>query len=435
MARETASAADLFEGLRRRWPLALLVALPLFGAVLAYAETLPDTYTSTSVVSLTPRPDIDVGGDVLRVVVPKYVAYLGSRPTLTAVSDRTDVDESDLRGGVEVSVAPETANLEIAAELLDPQDAADVAQELAEEAVRLSVTDRLLTAEVLVPAVAITEPSGPPRRLIEAAGLLLAVLAGVTLALVADRSQPRISTTDDLASITGLRTLAAVPRSRKLRQPPHLALDDPLVSAAIGTLLVQLDSESRLQPVRVLAVTSPSPGDGKTTVAAALATGLAKLDARVLLLDADLRRPRAAQQLGVPSDGPGLAEVLEGSATLTQALRTHHPASLSVVPTKEHPDAGNLLARRLKQVLADASTQFDIVILDCPPVLATDDALVVTVMCDATLLVVDRGSRSIQTQAASSTLLGLKVRMLGAVLNRARKGAGGAQAYGSYGRR
>jgi capsular exopolysaccharide synthesis family protein len=435
VARETATAADLVEGLRRRWPLALLVALPMFAAVVTYAETLPSTYESSAVVALTPRPDIDVGGDVLRVVVPKYVAYLGARPALSAVAERAGVDPDELRGGVDVSVAPDTSQLEIVVEMLSAADAAAAARELAEEAVSLSASDRLLEADVLVPAVAVQDPAGPPRRLIEAGGLLLALLAGAALALVVDRSQPRVSTTDNLAAVTGVRTLAALPRTRKLRQPAHVALDDPLVSASIGTLLVQLDSESRLQPVRVLAVTSPSPGDGKTTVATALATGLAKLEVRVLLLDADLRRPRAAQQLGMSSDGPGLGEVLEGTVPIGQVMRSHQPSNLYVVPTQPHADAGNLLARRLKQVLSDVSDQFDIVVLDCPPVLATDDALVVTVICDATLLVVDRGSRSVQAQAAASTLLGLKVRVLGSVLNRARQGAGGAQAYGSYGRR
>lgn len=435
MARETAGAIDLLEGLRRRWPLALLVALPLFGGVVGYAETLPASYSATSVVALAPRSDSQLSGEILRVVIPKYVAYLSSRPTLQTVASRTGLDANDLRGGVNVSVAPQTANLEIKVSLGTSRAAADGAAALASEAITLSQSDRLLTAEVLVPAVAVTTPSGPPRRLIEAAGLVLAALAGVTLALVADRSQPRISTTEDLGAVTGLRTLTALPRSRRLRQPPTDALHDPVVSAAVGTLLVQLDSESRLLPVRFLAVTSPSPGDGKTTVAAVLATGLARLDARVLLLDADLRRPRLAEQLGLPGSGPGLGDVLEGKATLAEAVVPHSPAGLSVVRSTHHTEAGNLLARRLQQVLATAADDYDIVVLDCPPVLATDDALVVTVSCDAVLLVVDSGSRSANAAAASSTLQGLKVRIVGAVLNRARAGAGGAQAYGSYGRR
>lgn len=434
MARNAAGGIDLLEGLRRRWPLALLAGLPLFGAVLFYAENLPNTYTSTAVVSLTPRPDVAVGGDILRVVAPKYVAYLDSRPVVAEVAAAKGLDAGELQDGLDVSVAPETANLEVNVELADPQDAAAAAQALAMQAVELATADRLLRADLLVPAVVVQTPSGPPRRLIEAGGALLALLAGVTLALTADRRQPRISSTTDLARVSGVRALAALPRTRSLRRPPAVALQDPTVSAAIGTLRVQLDSESRLLAVKVLAVTSPNPGDGKTTVATALATGLARLDARVLLIDADMRRPRVAAQLGVPDTGPGLTEVLEGRISAAEAAVLHQPATLSVIPTRPHHDAGNLLARRLPQVLTDVREQYDIVVVDIPPVLATDDALVVTVMCDGVLLVVDRGSPEASVEAATSTLLGLKVRVIGAVLNRARKGAGGSQAYGSYGR-
>lgn len=435
MAREAGGPGEYLEGLRRRWPLVLLVGVPLFLAVFAYTENLPSTYRSTAVVSLTPRPDVVIGGDVLRVVAPKYVAYLASRPTTTSVARSVGIDPADLRGGLDVSVAPETANLEITVELGRPADAAAAAAQLSAEAVRLAGSDRLLAADLLVPAVAVEQPSGPRRRLIEAGGLLLALLAGVTVALVVDRSQPRVSTTDELASLSGLRTLVALPRSRRLRRAPREALDDPGVSAAVGTLLVQLDTESRIEPVKVVAVTSPLPGDGKTTVAAVLATGLARLDARVLLLDGDMRRPRLAQHMGVSDAGPVLTDVLEGTTPLDRAVVAHEPPSLHVLPTRGHPEAGNLLARRLKQVLEDAAERYDVVVLDCPPVLATDDALVITVMCDGVLLVVDRGGRASVVQAATSTLQGLKVRVVGTVLNRAKRGAGGSQAYGVYARR
>lgn len=435
MASDTTGPADPVEGLRRRWPLALLVAVPLFAGAVAYAESLPSTYSSTTVVTLTPRPDVDVGGDVLRVVVPKYVAYLDSRAVREAVAAETGAGASAVRNGVDVSVAPETANLEIVAELSSPEQAAAVAGELAAAAVTLSRGDRLLEADVLVPAVAVEKPSGPPRRLIEAGALLLALLAGVTLALVVDRSQPRLSTERQLSTSTGLRTLAALPRSRRLRQPPVEALHDPRVSAAVGRLLVQLDTESRLEPVRVLAVTSPAAGDGKTTVAAALATGLARLDARVLLLDADLRRPRLAAHLRLPPNGGGMAAVLQGDQPLSDAVIRHTPQNLFVLPTESHPDASNLLARRLRQVLVAARDDYDVVVVDCPPLLATDDALVVTVTCDAALLVVERGSRVSAVQAATSTMQGLKVRIIGTVLNRARGGLAGDQTYGTYVRR
>lgn len=435
VAREVTRPGELGEGLRRRWPLALLVMIPLFLGVIVYAESLPATYESRSVVSLTPRPQIDVGGDTLRIVLPKYVAFLSSRPTTSAVAGELALDAGDLRDGTDVSVAPETTNLEITVELTDSGDAQRAAAALAGAAVELSADDRLLQAEILVPAVEVTTAVGPPRRLLEAGGLLLALLAGITLALIVDRSQPKVSTPEDLADLTGQRVLGTLPRSRVLRQPPVEALGDPGVSASVGAMLVQLDSESRIQAVEVLAVTSPSPGDGKTTVAAVLATGLARLDARVLCIDADLRRPRLGDHLGLAPSKLGFSEVLEDPTKLDAALVRQPSGNLFVLTARPHGDASNLLARRLQGVLAVAREKFDIVVLDCPPVLATDDSLVITTMCDATLVVVDRGSRSDQVAAATTSLQGIGVRVVGCVLNRAAAGIGGSRAYGSYARR
>lgn len=425
MPGETVGLTELAEGLRRRWPLAVLVAAPLFGSVVGYAESLPTSYESRAVVTLAPRPDTDVSSDVVRVVTPKYVAYLDSLSLQQEVGRSTGQPLDELRSGVDVSIAPETANLEIVVELGSPQAAAANAAELARRAVQLSENDRLLTAEILVPPVAVSTPSGPPRRAVEGAGLLLALLAGTAVAVLADQRQPRTSSLRDLSMTTGLPALAAFPNTRSLRRRPAEALDDPLVSAAVGTLLVRLDSESAAAPVRSLAVTSPSPGDGKTTVAAAIAAGLTRLGSRVLLLDADLGRPAMSDQLrlGVDGDGPGLVELLQGKASLGAVTVTAASSTLSTVPSRAHPESSALVARRLGVVIADATQRFDFVIVDCPPV-SVADARLITTMCDATLLVVDRGSRREQASAAATMLHGLRVRVIGTVLNRAGRASG-----------
>jgi capsular exopolysaccharide synthesis family protein len=172
--------------------------------------------------------------------------------------------------------------------------------------------------------------------------------------------------------------------------------------------------------LKVLCVTSPFSGDGKTTIASALAMAEARVDVKVLLLDGDLRRPRVAEALNMGQDwGFGLAEVLEGTP-LTEVGRRVGPGNLHVLPTDPREDAGTLLARRLGPVLDAARQQYDLVVVDCPPVLATDDALTIAVHCDATLVVVSQGRSAEDAAMAVGKLDALGVRVLGSVLNRAR---------------
>jgi capsular exopolysaccharide synthesis family protein len=432
MEQSTAGMGDLLDAVRRRKWTTLLVAVPLFVGVVLYASSLPDEYEASAIVALSPRPGSQAGADVIRVIAPKYVAYVTSRPTLDQAARATSLQPAALRAGADAAVAPETANLTITVRLQQPAAAAAAANELARLAVQLAANDRLLGADVLVPAVEVRQPAGPPRRLLEAGGLAMALLAGITLAVIVDRGKPRITSAANLAQVTGHRTLGSIPRTRMLRNDLIDAMVDPAVSAAVGALRVQVDSESRIQPLKVLAVTSPFSGDGKTTVAATLALAVARLDMRVLLVDGDLRRPRVAEALRMGDDwGVGLAEVLEG-APRAEAGRQVGPGSLRVLPTDARADAGTLLARRLESFLHEVRAEYDLVVVDCPPLLATDDALTIAVHCDATLIVVSHSRASADAAAAIGKLEALGVRVLGAVLNRARTSAR-AGAYGTYG--
>lgn len=103
-----------------------------------------------------------------------------------------------------------------------------------------------------------------------------------------------------------------------------------------------------------------------------------------------------------------------------------------MLPTAADPDAGDLLARRLSDVLAKARERFDVVVVDAPPLLGADDARTIATLCDGVLLVVDVDTRAESVTEAAAALDALGVRVLGAVANRARD-ARSLGTYGSYG--
>jgi len=129
---------------------------------------------------------------------------------------------------------------------------------------------------------------------------------------------------------------------------------------------------------------------------------------------------------------PGLAAVLKGTASLEGATRPGPVPQLSVIPTAPDPDAGDLLARNLADVLRRASARYDIVIVDSPPILVGDDARTIATLCDGVLFVVAADSLAHPVSEAVGALEGLRVRVLGALANRTRV-AKGLGAYGTYG--
>ena len=141
----------------------------------------------------------------------------------------------------------------------------------------------------------------------------------------------------------------------------------------------------------VIVVTSPSPADGKTTVTTLLGEALGRLGMRVLLIDADLRRPGFARVIGV-APRPGLAEVLRGETSVLAAAQSGWSENVSVLATAHDPEAGDLLARRFTDVIDEAKESFDLILVDTPPLLSTDDARTMATMAKGILLVVVAGN-------------------------------------------
>lgn len=158
-------------------------------------------------------------------------------------------------------------------------------------------------------------------------------------------------------------------------------------------LRLTVERLTRARGAQVIAVTSPAAGEGKTLTAINLAGALARgSDARVLLLDADLRRPSVAKTLGL-LDGHvnGLADVIaDPAADLASAARPIPPYTLSVVPAgTPRPQVHKVLrSQRLEQLLEKARSQYDVIVVDTPPLLPVFDSAMLSRVVDAMLIVV-----------------------------------------------
>ena len=182
---------------------------------------------------------------------------------------------------------------------------------------------------------------------------------------------------------------------------------------------------------KVVQVTSPDPGDGKTTLVANLGVSIAQSGKRILLIDADCRRPRQHRIFNVDAS-VGLVSVLKGEAELSDAVQETEVVGLSVLPSgpHQHNPAELLTSPEFQDLVELLREQYDFVLLDTPPILVVTDPSVVAPRVDGVLITIrvrKNGRPSAMRAADALNTLGAKI--LGVVVN----GVGGRPGYGQYG--
>jgi capsular exopolysaccharide synthesis family protein len=184
-------------------------------------------------------------------------------------------------------------------------------------------------------------------------------------------------------------------------------------------------------PIQVIQITSPTSGEGKTTTVANLAVALAQGGDRVAVVCCDLRRPRLQERMGV-SLTPGLTDVLLGDVSLDDAVRRYDENVFVLPAGSPPPNPSELLSsHKATAVIRALAEKVDLVVIDCTPVLPVTDALVVSRLADATIVVAD--SRSTERKAVRRTLQLLaqvNAPVIGMVLNGLPEGGEHGYGYG-----
>ncbi len=268
-----------------------------------------------------------------------------------------------------------------------------------------------------------------PRNVVVAG--VLALLIGFGIVFLIDLFDRTIKTAEQVEGLLGAPVLGVIPivgasthdrgnsdetknRDLHIFENPHSPAAE--CCRAIRTNILFAATDKRM---RTLTISSPRPREGKSTTTIYIGTTMAQSGQRVLIVDADLRRPRLHKAMNVSRE-LGLTTVLLGEATLDDAIKTTDVPGLFVLPAGPKPPnpAELLLTDRFKALLEQMEGKFDRILLDSPPLLAVSDPVVLSRLSDGVLLVLQSGSTRIEDALLSvRTLRGVDAPVLGVILN------------------
>lgn len=310
-------------------------------------------------------------------------------------------------------------------------------QDLLDSLRQLTVLEALQTGEgdVLALARPNADPASPKPFQAAALAGVLGLLLGVAVALLADFIDRRLKTAEDFERAFGQPVLVSIPRGAV----PAVG-DGPLLGAQAEPYRMLREGLRFLEvsgDLRCILVTSPDAGEGKTTVAVNLARALIAGGDNVILIEADLRRPTAARELGIDRMGVGLSSGLVGPRGLDDLLvNVTANGKLRVLPTGPAPPnpADLLRSPRMAEVLAEARAGADIVLVDAPPLLPVSDTRVLLDLPGIDgVLIVGRANttRRDRARATARVLEQSDKRGLGLVVTGTRERLGDHYYYGS----
>ena len=299
-----------------------------------------------------------------------------------------------------------------------------------------------LTVQIVETAVPAIEPSEPQKARTMGLALCLGLFAGVGLALLRQWKDQRLHSTQEIGALLGLPVLGAIPSMTAPKQTPAIRGQKIRISPesreaeAFRTVRTALFFGAPKDEARTILVTSPAPGEGKTTTVSNLGIAMAQAGQRTLIVDTDFRRPMQHKVFGLNRQARGLSCVLVGQMGLDEAIEELPMANLFVLTCG--PDVPNpaemLNSDRFAEIVKTLAGRYDRVLIDSPPVIAVADAQIVAALCDVTVLVLraHKSMRRVSMQACDS-LAGVGGRILGVVVNDVPRKSDRYGYYGGYG--
>jgi succinoglycan biosynthesis transport protein ExoP len=443
--------SDYIRIIRKYW--VLLVAATLVGVGAGALSSLlqKPVYSSTTQVFVSLQAgettaDLAQGNTFALSRVSTYANLVDSQRVLDGVIESLGLEEtySSLDSQISATTVPQATIIEITATSDDPAEAAALA-----DAAAASLADTVDAIEarpdqgspvqlaVVERAAVPLAPVSPRPTLNIALGAVIGLALAAGFALLREMLDTRIRNERDVRAVTDAPLLGSIAFDPKAKQRPLIVHVDPLSprSESFRTLRTNLQFIEVDDDSRSLVVTSATPGEGKSTTTANLAIAIADAGQTVILVDADLRKPKVADYMNLDG-GVGLTDVLIGRVDLVDAVQQWGSKSLYVLPAGQiPPNPSELLgSKAMATLLKELQAEFDWVLFDAPPLLPVTDAAVLSKHVESVVLVSSAGKATKhQLETAVQLLETVDSEVGGVVLTMVPTRGADAYSYGHYG--
>lgn len=424
----------------------------VIGAAAAFAFCLIQTpeYTSTtqlfvSATDSSSTSDAFQGSQFSQQRVASYARLITGEDVARRVINRLGLEYTphQLASEVTASGVANTVLIDVSVTDTSPQRARNIAEAVGREF--SSLVQELETPEGGGPSpvrVTVTDapqlpqsPSYPQTIRDVVLGSVLGLIAGSLLAIARQRLDRSVRDASEASQLAGVPVIGTILRDEALIK--RHTIDRGTASRTVEDyrqLRINLQFLNVDEPPRVIMISSAVPSEGKTTVVVNLSLALADAGSRVCIIEADLRRPKVTQYLGMVGD-VGLTNVLAGSADIDDVTQNYRNDVSVIAAGPLPPNPGELLgSTQMASLIDKLRGQHDFVLVDAPPLLPVADSTALASAVDGILLSVRYGStRKDQLAQAAAALARVSGRLMGVILNIVPAKADGAAAYG-YGR-
>jgi capsular exopolysaccharide synthesis family protein len=437
------------QAVRKYWWLVLLVTGLCVGASIVLTYTATPQYESSVTFFVSTPPTAD--GTALQADqyaqrrVNSYVGLLTSEKLAQSVIDTAHLDMtvSEVTGSIAAAADLNTVLLTATVTNSSPEQSLAITTAISTQFGQMvaqldnhgspesaNVVLNVVSGPTLNPV-----PVSPRKSLNIGLGVLLGLALGLASAILREVLDNTVRSPQVLRTLSDAPVLGVIAADRGSKKSP-LIVDNHARSVraeAFRQLRTNLQFIDATRPVGVLVVTSSIAGEGKSTTAINLAVSFSDSGRRVLLIEADLRRPRVAEYLGLEG-AVGLTNVLVGQAAIDDVLQPWGRGGLTVLPSGTiPPNPSELMGSPLMaELIIQLRKSFDMIIIDTPPLLPVTDAAVASRLADGVVVVVRYGKTTRnQVSTALRSLAAVDARVLGTVLTMSP--VKGAEAYSAYG--
>jgi polysaccharide chain length determinant protein (PEP-CTERM system associated) len=319
------------------------------------------------------------------------------------------------------------------------------------EEARIKEAGQIGNVRIIDKAVPPESPLKPKKKLNILLGALLGLLLGGGMSLLLESLDSSLKSIEDVEAL-GVPVLGHIPKIKETEKKKgqtksaggelekearkvastlltHFAPKSP-VSEAYRTLRTNIQFSNLDHPPQTILITSPGPGEGKSTTVANLAIAFSQMGTKTLLMDADFRRPILHSLFGMEKE-PGITNYLAGKIPLEALMRKTSLENLDLVTCGViPPNPSELLAsQKMKEFVSQLKNKYQMILFDSPPVIAVTDAMVLSLILDGVVLVVSSGQTSQPgLERAKSLLDNVNAKVMGGVLNKIEA----KSSYGSY---